>query len=104
MLGRLVWWKWSDAVNMNNRFDFRPSKVRHVFRPHSEVAGPNRLQGRTFKTATHGKPPSSLNNHDVFVHRLHMRHDEIACIVMNANCENLARFFWIAPHSFNPLP
>src|SRR5262249_50889335 len=96
--------KWSDAIYMYGRFRLRPCEVCHVFWPETKGAEFQRFQYRSVKTAPHPKPPDSLDDHNVLVHRVYMRHDDVACIVVNADSEDLTGLFWIARHFLDPLP
>ena len=41
---------------------------------------------------------------NVLVHRVDVGHDDVARIVVDANCKDLSRFRRVAPHSLDPLP
>jgi hypothetical protein len=75
---------------MDSRFSLEPREVRHVLWPNRKGTRCHWLQCRRVETAAHAKPPRALNDNNVFVHRVHVRHDHVACFVVSAQGEDLA--------------
>jgi len=91
-------------VNLQNRFRFRPRKVRHVLGRHPKRPRVHWFQSGSVEPTAHTERPTPFHDSNVFVYRMSVRKSDISGILMNPKHERLSGLCEIAGHLLDPLP